>query len=43
MLLSDNIWDALLYYSQVEKSFKESLGHEAKLRVAKSRIFGDFD
>ena len=45
MLLSDNVWDALLYYSQVEKLFKESpLGHEAKLRVAKVSYYqGDFD
>ncbi len=45
MLLSDNVWDALLYYSQVEKSFKESpLGHEAKLRAAKVSYYqGDFD
>ena len=45
MLLSGNIWTALLYYSQVEKDHKESpLGHEAKLRRAKISYFqGDFD
>ena len=44
MLLSGNIWDALLYYAQVEKSFKEHpLGHEAKLRSAKVSYYqGDF-
>ena len=44
-LLLNNIWDALLYYSQVEKDFKESpIGHEAKLRRAKVSYYqGDFD
>jgi hypothetical protein len=38
LLLSGNIWDASLYYSQVEKSFKhDMIGHEAKFRNA--RIF----
>ena len=36
MLLSDQVWTALLYYSQVEKDFKETpVGHEAKLRRSK--------
>lgn len=39
-----DVWDASLYYSQVEKTFKEEpIGHEAKFR--KARIFyyeGDF-
>ena len=43
-LLLGNIWEALLYYSQVEKDFKENpLGHEAKLRRAKISYYqGDF-
>ena len=45
MLLAGNIWESLLYYSQVEKDFKESpIGHEAKLRRAKIAYYqGDFD
>ena len=45
MLLSGKVWTAILYYSQVEKSFKENpLGHEAKLRRAKIAYFqGDFE
>ena len=45
MLLQDKVWTALLYYSQVEKDFKENpLGHEAKLRRAKIAYYqGDFD
>jgi tetratricopeptide (TPR) repeat protein len=45
MLLSNKVWAALLYYSQVEKEFKENpLGHEAKLRRAKISYYqGDFD
>ena len=45
MLLSSQIWTALLYYSQVEKTHKENpLGHEAKLRIAKVSYYqGDFD
>lgn len=36
LLLSGNIWDASLYYSQVEKAFKHDvIGHEAKYRNAK--------
>ncbi len=43
-LLLGNIWESLLYYSQVEKDFKENpLGHEAKLRRAKIAYYqGDF-
>ena len=43
-LLLGNIWEALLYYSQVEKDFKENpIGHEAKLSSAKVAYFqGDF-
>jgi len=38
LVMNGEIWDASLYYSQVEKSFKEDkLGHEAKYRNA--RIF----
>jgi len=45
MLLSGKVWTAILYYSQVEKSFKENpLGHEAKLRRAKISYYqGDFE
>ena len=44
MLLSGNVWTALLYYSQVEKDHKEEpIGHEAKLRRAKISYYkGDF-
>ena len=44
MLLSGNIWDALLFYSQVEKDFKENpIGHSAKFKRAKIAYYkGDF-
>ena len=44
LLLQGNIWQSLLYYSQVEKDYKEHpLGHEAKLRIAKISYYqGDF-
>ena len=44
MLLSGNIWDALLFYSQVEKDFKEHpIGHQAKFKRAKIAYYqGDF-
>jgi len=44
-LLLGNIWESLLYYSQVEKQFKENpIGHEAKLRRAKIAYYqGDFN
>lgn len=36
LLISGEIWDASLYYSQVDKSFKEDvLSHEAKFKNAK--------
>jgi len=43
-LLLGNIWESLLYYSQVEKDFKENpIGHQAKLRRAKIAYYqGDF-
>jgi len=43
-LLQGNIWESLLYFSQVEKDFKEHpVGHEAKFRRAKISYFqGDF-
>ena len=45
LLLKGNIWESMLYYSQVEKDFKEHpIGHEAKLRTAKISYYqGDFD
>ena len=44
-LLLGNIWESLLYYSQVEKDFKEHpIGHEAKFRRAKIAYYqGDFE
>lgn len=45
MLLSGKIWEALLFYSQIEKEFKEHpIGHEAKFKRAKAAYYqGDFD
>ena len=45
MLLSSKIWNALLYYSQVEKDHKDHpIGHEAKFRRAKISYYqGDFE
>ena len=45
LLLQGNIWESMLYYSQVEKDFKEHpVGHEAKLRIAKISYYqGDFE
>jgi len=44
-LLLGNIWESLLYYSQVEKNFQENpIGHQAKLRRAKIAYYqGDFN
>jgi tetratricopeptide (TPR) repeat protein len=44
LLLNGDIWESLLYCSQVEKDFKEhQIGHDAKLRVAKISYYqGDF-
>lgn len=44
-LFTDEVWEATLLYSQVEKSFKnEPLGHEAKFRNAKLSFYiGEFD
>ncbi len=43
-LLNDEIWDASLLYSQVEKEYKyEAIGQEAKFRNAKLSFYaGDF-
>ncbi len=43
-LMSGDIWEATLLYSQVDKSFKEDLlGHEARFRNARLSYFrGDF-
>ena len=45
LLLQNEIWDAILYYSQVDKAYKHDvLGHEAKFRRAKISYYqGDFD
>ncbi len=44
-VLSDEIWDATLYYSQVDKDFKEDyLGELARFKNAKLSYYnGDFD
>lgn len=43
-LMQNNIWEATLLYSQVDKAFKEDpLGHEARFRNARLSYFsGDF-
>jgi hypothetical protein len=45
LLFQDNIWEASLFYSQVELDFKEDvLGHEAKFKNAKISFYtGDFE
>lgn len=45
LLLKGKVWEASLYYSQVEKTFKHSpLGHKAKLKNAKISFYaGDFE
>lgn len=45
LVLQNEVWDASLYYMQVEKEFKEDpLGHEAKYKNAKIYYYtGDFD
>ena len=45
LLLQNEIWDSILYYSQVDKAYKHDvLGHEAKFRRAKISYYqGDFD
>ncbi|MCX6352764.1 MAG: hypothetical protein NTX03_13040 [Bacteroidetes bacterium] len=44
-LMDDNVWEATLRYSQIEKMFKDDpLGHEAKFRNAKLSFYrGDFE
>jgi TolA-binding protein len=44
-MLSGEIWEATLYYSQVEKMYEDDpMGHEAKFRNARLSFFnGDFD
>jgi len=45
LLLQNEIWDAILTYSQVDKAYKHDvLGHEAKFRRAKISYYqGDFN
>lgn len=45
LLMTGEIWEATLLYSQVEKAFKdEPIGHEAKFKNAKlSYYIGEFD
>jgi len=42
---TNKVWDAMLYYMQVEKAYKNTpLGHEAKFRLARlSYYIGEFD
>jgi len=44
-ILMDDVWEATLYYGQVEKMFKDHpLGHEAKFRNARLSFYrGEFD
>ncbi|MBK8845137.1 MAG: tetratricopeptide repeat protein [Bacteroidetes bacterium] len=45
LILKDEVWDALLYYGQVDKDFKhDELGREAKFRVARAYYYeGQFE
>ena len=45
LLLNGDIWDASLYYMQVDRAFKHDvMGHEAKFRNARISFFtGDFE
>ena len=45
LVYDGRIWEALIYYSQVEKKFKENpIGHNAKLKIAKVYYYnGDFE
>lgn len=45
LVLQNEVWDASLFYMQVEKEFKEDpIGHEAKFKNAKIYYYtGDFD
>jgi tetratricopeptide (TPR) repeat protein len=45
LLMTGEVWEATLLYSQVEKAFKdEPIGHQAKLKNAKlSYYIGEFD
>ena len=44
LLMTNKVWEAVLYYMQAEKAFKhDALGDEAKLRAAKVAYYtGDF-
>ncbi len=44
LLMNSRLWDALLYYSQIDKDFEHgTLGHEARYRKAKVSFYqGDF-
>ena len=44
LLLQGDVWESMLYYTQVEQDFKEHpIGHEAKLRAAKISYYqGNF-
>lgn len=45
LVLQNNVWDALLYYGQVDKDFKhDEIGREAKFRTARSYYYeGEFE
>jgi len=45
LLLNGNIWDASIYYMQVDKAFKHDvIGHEAKFRNSRISFYsGDFE
>ncbi len=45
LVYDGRIWEALIYFSQVEKKFKENpIGHKAKLKIAKVYYYnGDFE
>ncbi len=45
LILNDEVWDASLYYSQVDKDFKnDAIGREAKFRNARlSYYLGEFE
>ncbi|MEO8149131.1 MAG: tetratricopeptide repeat protein [Bacteroidia bacterium] len=45
LVLKNEVWDALLYYGQVDKDFKhDEIGREAKFRTARSYYYeGEFE
>ena len=44
LVYDGRIWEALIYYSQVEKIQENPIGHKAKLKIAKVYYYnGDFE